>query len=113
MNNKYQKRLGGIFCRSVGPGGTTIEFWATPKGIMCVWTNENCPYDFGEGTIDDETFAHSDGHNVSWLSAKDLERMLKAAKKSDEGSKRNEPDPYEGLTKSERKRRMREDNGKH
>ncbi len=31
--------MGSIFCRSIGPGGTTVKFYATPRGVECV---EDC-----------------------------------------------------------------------
>lgn len=68
-------RLGSIACRMVGPGGTTVTFYATPLGIEAVWTNENCPY-FQDGNsypgqrvvTADERGAASDGHNVDTIS---------------------------------------------
>lgn len=36
-----------IFCRLVGPGGTTVEFYPEPGGVRCVWENETT--DEGDG----------------------------------------------------------------
>lgn len=66
-----------IDCRMVGPGGTTLMFYPTPEGIMAVWTNENCPYEGKNVTFDKETWAASDGHNVSMISWEDWEAMSK------------------------------------
>lgn len=66
-----------IFCRSVGPGGTSVTFYATKEGVKCVWDNEDCPYQDPDLTIDSETNEASDGHNVSMLPWKELELLLK------------------------------------
>jgi hypothetical protein len=75
--SKENKYLQSISCRNVGPGGTTVQFFATSEGVKCIWTNENCPYDFDGVTIDEETDEASDGHNVSMLTWDKLEAMLK------------------------------------
>jgi hypothetical protein len=67
---KKPKLVFGIFCRSVGPGGTSVDFYATPEGLKAVWENENCPY---EGS-------HKD-HNISWLYWQEIQDALKFAKK--------------------------------
>jgi len=71
-----------IYCRSVGPGGTTVRFQKgkDANSIVCVWTNENCPYSF-EGdakAYDPVTRRAKDEHNVSYLTREDLELMLHA-----------------------------------
>lgn len=73
------KYLNSIDCRMVGPGGTTVQFYSTPEGVKCIWTNENCPYD--DSPIDNETSEAADGHNVSLLSWDELENMLKSRPK--------------------------------
>ncbi len=54
----------GIACRSVGCGGTSVDFRFHQGRCVAVWTNEECPYDFGDVEIDDETQIASDEHNV-------------------------------------------------
>lgn len=68
---------GFISCRSVGPGGTTVSFYATPAGVEAVWVNENCPYS-GPGEKDERDAAH-DGHNVSLLPWEVVLRMARLA----------------------------------
>lgn len=63
--SKILKKLFSVFCRMVGPGGTTVDFYATTDGIEAVWTNENCPYDYaGSGVTRDEHDRADDNHNV-------------------------------------------------
>jgi hypothetical protein len=70
------KAVAGIFCRSVGPGGTSVDFYRQPNGdIRCVWTHENCPY-LKDGEESDSQGAAPDNHNVSILSAASVRRML-------------------------------------
>lgn len=71
QDEEERVKVASIFCRMVGPGGTTVNFYATEKGIECVWTNENCPYTQDGGAYPgqrvitaDERGAASDGHNV-------------------------------------------------
>lgn len=71
-----KKSIGSIFCRSVGPGGTDVMFYPTPEGIKCIWSNENCPYDFN-GAIDADTYESEDGHNVSMITWLEMEEMMK------------------------------------
>ena len=59
------KHIGGIFCRMVGPGGTYVDFYLEGDTIKCIWTNENCPYDWSP--YDPETEEAEDGHNVSYF----------------------------------------------
>lgn len=80
------KRLGDISCRSVGPGGTTVTFYATPKGIVAVWDNENCPYTSdgkygGRVVTADEHNVASDGHNVSMIEWSEVKQWAAAAPK--------------------------------
>jgi hypothetical protein len=75
-----------IDCRSVGPGGTSVDFYPgrDREGvpiIKAIWTNENCPYEYDDATVDPETYESSDGHNVSFLTKEELERMLAALNK--------------------------------
>jgi hypothetical protein len=75
--NKTQRSVFGLFCRSVGPGGTSLDFYRTgPDEITAVWENENCPYDHDDASIDDVTRASSNGHNVSTFSRKALLEAL-------------------------------------
>jgi hypothetical protein len=67
----------GLFCRSVGPGGTDVDFYAvngTDK-IFAVFSHENCPYS-KEGEYDPNTNMAHDGHNVVKLSKKALMEEL-------------------------------------
>lgn len=83
------KYITSTSCRMIGPGGTTITFFSTKEGIKCIWENENCPYDFlegedGSGIIDipgTNCKEAIDGHNVSMLSWKEIEKMLKSRPK--------------------------------
>jgi len=81
---------GEIFCRSVGPGGTSIDFYATKENVEAIWTNENCPY-LRDGnsfkgiqvttvTADDRGAA-SDLHNVSYISWGDVAEWYAHGKK--------------------------------
>lgn len=70
------KCIGGIDCRSVGPGGTSVCFYPTQEGVKCIWENENCPYDFGGVKIDRDTREASDGHNVSVISWEVIDQMM-------------------------------------
>jgi hypothetical protein len=74
-----KRPLFAIDCRSVGPGGTTVEFYATDHGLKAIWTNENCPY-VGDGVRADlATNEASDGHNVSivpWETLASLASMV-------------------------------------
>jgi len=78
---KKMEYLDSINCRSVGPGGTTVSFYATKDGVKAIWTNENCPYEYDDAKIDEETEESSNGHNVSMLTWEQLEKMLKARPK--------------------------------
>ncbi len=40
MSKERGKEVFSIFCRNVGPGGTTVAFYATPDGLATVWSNE-------------------------------------------------------------------------
>lgn len=81
---KHIKRLFSVFCRMVGPGGTTVDFYPAGDKIKAVWSNENCPYEpYGHKPGDDksswqdvETYEAKDGHNVSEISWQDLEEAL-------------------------------------
>lgn len=69
MNDK----LGSIFCRSIGPGGTTVSFYLDKNAIKCIWTHENCPY--GEANpITEEAY---DGHNINYLPKNIINKFLK------------------------------------
>jgi hypothetical protein len=62
----------------VGPGGTSVDFYATDTGIEAVWVNEECPYRSTFRDVEvDEHYRASDGHNidksVTWA---DLEEAL-------------------------------------
>lgn len=43
MSKRPQKAF-GVFCRYVGPGGTSVDFFIEKEGLKGIWTNENCPY---------------------------------------------------------------------
>lgn len=61
------KELFFIFCRMVGPGGTTVTFSKNNQGgLTAVWENENCPYE--------DTY---EGHNISTISKEEWERIKK------------------------------------
>jgi hypothetical protein len=45
--------------------------FATPEGVKCVWTNNSCPYELDDVTVDGNDEA-SDGHNVSFISWDDI-----------------------------------------
>lgn len=79
MRAKRERRqkLTSIGCRSVGPGGTTITIYATDSGLLCVWENENCPYDF-KGPPDADNVA-PDEHNVSRIPWDEVRRWADAA----------------------------------
>lgn len=67
-NKKYcssNVMLDSIFCRSVGSGGTSVSFYATEKGIECIWENESCPFDISTRSERDERNAMLNGENVS------------------------------------------------
>ena len=69
------EQLFSVFCRSVGPGGTTVAFYKTASGnVKAVWSNENCPYEWKDATIQSATEECSDGHNVNELGS--LEEFL-------------------------------------
>lgn len=72
------RKLFSIFCRAVGPGGSSVDFYLDEggKGLKAVWTNENCPY----GPADDVTYEAVDGHNVEHISWKALQPLLDAAR---------------------------------
>jgi hypothetical protein len=61
-----------VFCRNVGPGGTTVDFYPEKDGLKAIWTNENCPY----SAHDNETYEAEDGHNVSSVSWEAVENAL-------------------------------------
>lgn len=64
-------------CRMIGPGGTTVNFYATPEGVKCVWVNENCPYDWGSALpITEDTQEAADGHNVSLIPWDEIQYLL-------------------------------------
>lgn len=83
QNSLRNKRrfIKGISCRSVGPGGTTVDFVTDGARVLCVWTNENCPYDHTEGETAtefeerSELYIASDLHNVNVLTLYDIERL--------------------------------------
>lgn len=95
-----KRSVGGISCRSVGPGGTSVNFYIIPKGIKCIWTNENCPY----GPHDEETSEEKDGSNVSIIRWEDLEAWLKhrPAARSFDAQPVLEPQPKKVLNKKKR-----------
>jgi len=75
--------LASIDCRSVGPGGTSVDFYRAtlPDGqkvIAAVWTNEECPYNWNkeDPACEEHPYAATDGHNVSYLTREELVRML-------------------------------------
>jgi surface antigen len=70
-----KKLLASTSCRSVGCGGTTVDMYATPEGVECVWTNENCPYIYGDVTADDQ-YRASDRHNVSRISWEEMRALM-------------------------------------
>jgi hypothetical protein len=70
------KHITSIDCRVVGPGGTSVDFYATKDGVKCIWTNENCPYT--EAGEHDEAL---DGSNVDMILWETIERMLKSRPK--------------------------------
>ena len=69
--------LGFINCRSVGPGGTSVTFYPSPEGLVCVWDNENCPYE-RDGVTIDRIGRASDGHNVSVIPWDMVRKMAEA-----------------------------------
>jgi hypothetical protein len=70
----------GLFCRSCGPGGTSISFYVTDEGIKAIWNNEELPYKFFDVTINDN-YEASDGHNVDIISFEDFDKMVKLVNK--------------------------------
>lgn len=70
--HKPKTRAAYIFCRSVGPGGTDVTMTRVGDRIRCVWQNEECPYTEDK----DDDGAATDGHNVSWITVKDIKEML-------------------------------------
>jgi hypothetical protein len=67
--------LFSVFCRSVGPGGTTVEFYPEKDGLIGIWSNENCPYVDSDDEMDDRGAAKN-GHNVSKLAWEMVEDAL-------------------------------------
>lgn len=70
--------LFSAFCRSVGPGGTSITLYPglEERTARVVWENENCPYEWEGVEIDPLTQAASNGHNVNVLTEEDLRPMV-------------------------------------
>ena len=54
--------------------------YATREGVKCIWSNENCPYDWSPS--DEITYEAEDGHNVSIIPWEEFSRL------SDESQKR-------------------------
>lgn len=88
MKNSIPKLITSINCRVVGPGGTSVHFYATTVGVKCIWTNENCPYT--EAGENDEAL---DGSNVSMLSWEDIELILKNRPKTIDPTQIGIPQP--------------------
>lgn len=101
MSKKY-KYLFSIDCRSVGPGGTSVTFYSEQgtDHIICVWENENCPYDFENLGEPNEVAVAADGHNVSYLSKNDIAAAFADVMGSVGGKKRKpRKSKFKGYTK--------------
>lgn len=81
------KELAYIFCRSVGPKGTSVSFYLNEdRNIVGVWTNENCPYSWEEGDCyhHDGVEVAKNGHNVTSLDKESIKRLAIAVGLLDE-----------------------------
>jgi hypothetical protein len=81
MSNKKEKCVYSIDCRSVGPGGTMVAMYATREGLKCIWSNESCPYESSDVSINEETYEASDKHNVSLIPWSDFDKIIEVRNK--------------------------------
>lgn len=76
MSTDESSPVFSIDCRMIGPGGSSVSFYADEGGVEAIWSNENCPYVSGSGEMrDDGRGAALDGHNVSVVSWSEVRRL--------------------------------------